>query len=326
MENRTTFVLNNIELEKKLTDNNNQNLDILNTLYQLKISHGYNQLVCEDLNNHVKNQLDTLLTILDIFEKDKIEWSSRDFTHIATAIKNSTNLEKLEDEIISFYKHKEVVVYTRDGKKIVPKTIIQKRYLEKLEKSAIVFATGAAGSGKTYLAVAYAVSKLKKNEIRKLVISRPVVEAGERLGFLPGDLKEKVDPYLIPIYDCLYELLGKETCEKLIEKGTIEIAPLAYMRGRTLDNAIIILDEAQNTTKSQMKMFLTRLGYSSKMIITGDLSQIDLDKPSMSGLLESMNLLKDIKGISMIHFSNLDCMRHPLVSKIIEAYEEKNND
>ena len=191
-----------------------------------------------------------------------------------------------------------------------------------LKKSSIVFAVGAAGTGKTYLAVAYAVSQLKKGNIKKIIITRPVVEAGEKLGFLPGDLKEKVDPYLIPIYDALEEFLEKESLGKLIEKGNVEIAPLAYMRGRTLDNAIIILDEAQNTTKSQMKMFLTRLGFNSKMIITGDITQIDLPSNQGSGLVEATNILKKIKGIDIVHFIQDDVMRHPLVSKIIERYEE----
>jgi phosphate starvation-inducible PhoH-like protein len=191
---------------------------------------------------------------------------------------------------------------------------------------AIVFATGSAGTGKTYLAVGFAVNALKTNKVKKLIITRPAVEAGEKLGFLPGDLKEKVDPYLVPIYDALNEFLGKETVDKLVEKGVVEIAPLAYMRGRTLDHAVIILDEAQNTTNNQMKMFITRLGFNSKMIITGDLSQIDLQRGLTSGLLEASKILTDIKGIEHLHFSKYDVMRHPLVSKVIERYEEVEND
>lgn len=199
-------------------------------------------------------------------------------------------------------------------------------YLETMQKNSIIFSKGSAGTGKTYLAVAYAVSLLKKNQIKKIVITRPVVEAGEKLGFLPGDLKEKVDPYLIPIYDALYDFLGKEQTEKYIEKGVVEIAPLAYMRGRTLDNAIIILDEAQNTTTNQMKMFVTRLGFNSKMIITGDVSQIDLSYKEKSGLIEATNILKGIPGIGIITFNRFDVMRHPLVTKIIARYEEVNHD
>ena len=228
--------------------------------------------------------------------------------------------------MVSYNKKKILILHTADGKRIYAKTLMQKRYLELLESSSILFVTGSAGTGKTYLAVAYAVSKLKKNEIKKIIITRPAVEAGEKLGFLPGDLKEKVDPYLVPIYDALNEFLGKETVDKLVEKGVVEIAPLAYMRGRTLDHAVIILDEAQNTTNNQMKMFITRLGFNSKMIITGDLSQIDLQKGLTSGLLEATRILKGIKGIEHLHFSKYDVMRHPLVTKVIEKYEEADHD
>ena len=172
----------------------------------------------------------------------------------------------------------------------------------------------------------FAINELKKNRIKRLIITRPAVEAGEKLGFLPGDLKEKVDPYLIPIYDAIYEFLGREHAEKMIEKGIIEIAPLAYMRGRTLDNAIIILDEGQNTTRNQMLMALTRLGFNSKMIVTGDITQIDLPKTSMSGLVEAVKLLSGIKQIGIIHFDKSDVMRHPIVTRIIAKYEELDND
>ena len=191
-----------------------------------------------------------------------------------------------------------------------------------LKKDSIIFSSGAAGTGKTYLAVAYAVSLLKKNQIKRIIITRPVVEAGEKLGFLPGDLKEKVDPYLIPIYDSLYDFFGKDQTEKYIEKGIIEIAPLAYMRCRTLDNAVIILDEAQNTTSSQMKMFVTRLGFNSKMIVTGDCSQIDLPRSAKSGLRIASALLADLKEVGVIDFTVYDVVRHPLVGKIIERFEE----
>ncbi|HQC30588.1 MAG TPA: PhoH family protein, partial [Acholeplasmataceae bacterium] len=182
-----------------------------------------------------------------------------------------------------------------------------------------------AGTGKTYLAVAYAVKELKKGSVKKIVLTRPVVEAGESLGFLPGDLKEKVDPYLIPLYDALYEMLGLETTQTLIEKGVIEIAPLAYMRGRTLENAFIILDEAQNTTTSQMKMFLTRLGFGSKMIVTGDPSQTDLKSNVKSGLNEALKILKEIEDIKIINFERIDVIRHPLVQSILERYESNED-
>lgn len=192
--------------------------------------------------------------------------------------------------------------------------------------SDIVFASGVAGTGKTYLTVVYAATLLKKGEIRKIILTRPAVEAGESLGFLPGDLKEKVDPYLRPLYDALNDVLGSETVEKLIEKEVIEIAPLAYMRGRTLDNAFIILDEAQNTTRAQMKMFLTRMGFQSKIVITGDITQIDLIHKRDSGLLNAKRLLEGIEGISFAELTSLDVVRNPLVQKILERYEEADGE
>ena len=216
-----------------------------------------------------------------------------------------------------------VLARTHRGKAISPKTEGQRSFIEAMEKKTIVFAVGPAGTGKTYLAVAYAVSMLKKGEIHRIILTRPAVEAGESLGFLPGDLKEKVDPYLRPLYDALHDLMGAETTEKLIEKGTIEIAPLAYMRGRTLDDAVIILDEAQNTTPAQMKMFLTRLGFQSRMIITGDVTQVDLPKSQRSGLMDAVGLLKGIEEIGVLQLSSDDVVRHPLVQKIIDRYGEK---
>ncbi len=216
-----------------------------------------------------------------------------------------------------------VVGRTLAGKVILPKTKGQLEFVKALQKNPIVFAIGPAGTGKTYLAVIQAVTALKKGEVKRIVLTRPAVEAGENLGFLPGDLKEKVDPYLTPLYDALHVMLGNEKTEVLIEKGTVEIAPLAYMRGRTLDDCYVILDEAQNTTTSQMKMFLTRLGFNSKMIITGDITQIDLDHKTKSGLEEASEILKDIDEISIVHLSSDDVVRHPLVQKIIERYEHK---
>ena len=216
-----------------------------------------------------------------------------------------------------------VLARAHSGKAISPKTEGQRSFIEAMEKKTIVFAVGPAGTGKTYLAVAYAVSMLKKGEIHRIILTRPAVEAGESLGFLPGDLKEKVDPYLRPLYDALHDLMGAETTEKLIEKGTIEIAPLAYMRGRTLDDAVIILDEAQNTTPAQMKMFLTRLGFQSRMIITGDVTQVDLPKSQRSGLMDAVGLLKGIEDIGVLQLSSDDVVRHPLVQKIIDRYGAK---
>lgn len=217
------------------------------------------------------------------------------------------------------------VAKTRSGKVIYPKTLGQAVLCDALRHNDIIFATGVAGTGKTYLAVAYAVNELKNERIEKIILTRPAVEAGESLGFLPGDMKEKVDPYLRPLYDALYELLGQESVEKMLEKQIIEIAPLAFMRGRTLNNAIVILDEAQNSTRSQMKMFLTRMGQKTKMIINGDATQIDLIKKNDSGLVQATQILKNIRGIGMVHLEACDVVRHPLVQKIIECYAKIEN-
>ena len=234
-----------------------------------------------------------------------------------------TRLEKLDRLSDLSLTYQKPIGKTVNGKLIYPKTIGQRNLFRCMGKSDIVFASGVAGTGKTYLAVVYAATLLKKGEIRKIVLTRPAVEAGENLGFLPGDLKEKVDPYLRPLYDALYDVLGKEQVEKLLEKEIIEIAPLAYMRGRTLDNAFIILDEAQNTTRAQMKMFLTRMGYHSRIVITGDVSQIDLIRKKDSGLVNAKAILDGIEGISFVELTSLDVVRHPLVQKIIERYERE---
>ena len=213
-----------------------------------------------------------------------------------------------------------VVAITSRGKQIKCKTVGQKAYVDAIKKNTVVFGVGPAGTGKTYLAVCMAVSAFKSKQVEKIILTRPAVEAGEKLGFLPGDLQEKVDPYLRPLYDALQEMLGVETYAKLMERGSIEVAPLAYMRGRTLSNAFIILDEAQNTTKEQMKMFLTRMGEGSKMIITGDVTQIDLDG-KQSGLVHATSVLDEVDGIAVCRLTAKDVVRHPLVMRIIRAYE-----
>ena len=221
-----------------------------------------------------------------------------------------------------------VVAVTSRGKQIKCKTIGQKKYVDAINKNTVVFGVGPAGTGKTYLAVAIAVTAYKNKEIEKIILTRPAVEAGEKLGFLPGDLQNKVDPYLRPLYDALQEMFGLETYQKLIERNVIEIAPLAYMRGRTLNNSFIILDEAQNTTREQMKMFLTRMGEGSRMVITGDVTQIDLPEGKKSGLKHAVSILKNIKGVDIVNLTHKDDVRHPLVAEIIKAYalsEEKND-
>ncbi|WP_026974882.1 PhoH family protein [Alicyclobacillus contaminans] len=223
------------------------------------------------------------------------------------------------DELVPLYTAEVATTYR--GKVIRVKTLGQRRYVDAIRKNDIVFGVGPAGTGKTYLAVALAVMALKRGDVKRLVLTRPAVEAGENLGFLPGDLQEKVDPYLRPIYDALYDVYGVEQVQRAFERGNIEVAPLAYMRGRTLDDSFVILDEAQNTTSEQMKMFLTRLGFGSKMVITGDVTQIDLPRGRLSGLVEASRLLTNIPGIAFHHFSGQDVVRHHLVQKIIEAYE-----
>ncbi|MCL2037245.1 MAG: PhoH family protein [Oscillospiraceae bacterium] len=211
------------------------------------------------------------------------------------------------------------------GKPIRPKTIGQKRYVEKIARNTIVFGVGPAGTGKTYLAVAKAVRAFKEKQVQRIILTRPAVEAGEKLGFLPGDLQNKVDPYLRPLYDALFDMMGAEAFHKNMERNTIEVAPLAYMRGRTLDDSFIILDEAQNTTPEQMKMFLTRLGFNSKMVITGDITQIDLPDKKRSGLVEAISVLDGIADTAICHFSHKDVVRHRLVQEIVKAYEKHGN-
>lgn len=215
----------------------------------------------------------------------------------------------------------DVICYTAKGKQIRSKTLGQRKYVESIKNNEVIFGIGPAGTGKTYLAMAMAVAAFKREEVNRIILTRPAVEAGEKLGFLPGDLQEKVDPYLRPLYDALYDIMGSDVYQDYIEKGVIEVAPLAYMRGRTLDNAFIILDEAQNTTPEQVKMFLTRLGFGSKVIITGDITQIDLPSGKDSGLKVVTKILNNVPGIEFIYLTKSDVVRHPLVQKIIEAYE-----
>ena len=234
---------------------------------------------------------------------------------------NSTNKEL--DEVGNIYD--DCICLTINGRPVKPKTLGQKKYIDMIRNNTIVFGIGPAGTGKTYLAMAMAITAFKNNEVNRIIMTRPAIEAGEKLGFLPGDLQQKVDPYLRPLYDALFEIMGADAFARNMEKGLLEVAPLAYMRGRTLDNAFIVLDEAQNTTPEQMKMFLTRIGYGSKAVITGDITQIDLADGKRSGLMEAVKILKDVDDIGIITLSNKDVVRHPLVQKIITAYEKAEN-
>ena len=232
----------------------------------------------------------------------------------------SLTFEEKESAIVEI--DKDLICHTINGKPVKPKTLGQKKYVDEVRSKMIVFGIGPAGTGKTYLAMAMAITAIKKEEVGRIILTRPAIEAGEKLGFLPGDLQSKIDPYLRPLYDALYQIMGAESFQKYTEKGLIEVAPLAYMRGRTLDNAFIILDEAQNTTPAQMKMFLTRIGFGSKVVVTGDATQKDLAPGSVSGLDVALRVLRDVEEIGVCTLTSSDVVRHPLVQKIVKAYEE----
>ncbi len=295
---------------------NNNNIKTIESMLDVEIIARGNKIYLRENRAIDSNDLEKItLEILQMI-RSGVEVSERDVIYAINLFKKG----KLK-EFKKVYNKKDKIITAFNGREIYPKTLNQKNYIKAIEENSLVFGIGPAGTGKTYLAVILAVKKLKKNEIKKIILARPAVEAGENLGFLPGDLKEKVDPYLRPLYDALYDSLGHDTTEKYIENGVIEIAPLAYMRGRTLDNAYIILDEAQNTTNQQMKMFLTRLGVNAKMIVNGDISQIDLPKNTISGLVTAVSILKNVTGIEIINFENIDIIRHPLVQKILDRYD-----
>lgn len=264
------------------------------------------------------DQVESIMNLLQTARVQGLKIRNPDFKNVVEGI-----VAGREEELKSLF-DESCVIQTRRST-IVPKTVGQKRYLQSIFENDIVFGIGPAGTGKTYLAMAAAVSKLLDGSIKRLILSRPAVEAGETLGFLPGDLQEKILPYLRPLYDALYDMIDRDDVAKLIEKGVIEIAPLAYMRGRTLSDSFIILDEAQNTTPEQMMMFLTRLGNESKMVITGDITQIDIPRSKTSGLLEIRKILKSLKGIDFHEFEASDVVRHHLVQKIVEAYDAYRN-
>ena len=274
-------------------------------------------------------QRDNMLTI----KGAKLETAEKVINELMTLIEKG---EKLDTQKVTYiidlckqgisyaesHMDKDIVCYTHMGKPLKPKTLGQKYYIKSMRNKDVVFGIGPAGTGKTYLAVAMAVNAFKKKDVQKIILARPAVEAGERLGFLPGDLQDKVDPYLRPLYDALYDILGRDTALRLKEKEVIEVVPLAYMRGRTLDNSFIILDEAQNTTREQMKMFLTRMGFGSKVVVTGDVTQIDLPRGKTSGLTEAVRVLKGVDDIDFCFLKDTDVVRHELVKKIINAYDK----
>ena len=295
----------------------NNNIKELENVTDTNIYSRGNSIVVK--SNQKKNEL----------VKNAIKFLSEQFKINGTIEKkdiiSSVNKFMIDEKINNFGKNIEYIIKT-PKKSVIPRSEKQKKYVRALKESEIIITTGPAGTGKTFLAVAVALTMLLDKKIEKIILSRPAVEAGERLGFLPGDMREKVDPYLRPLYDSLYDLLDFEKIQKRIEIGDIEIAPLAFMRGRTLKNSFAILDEAQNATDTQIKMFLTRIGENSKIVINGDPSQIDLPNKNHSGLIKSQKILKNIKEISIINFDHNDVIRHPLVTKIVEAYQKNIND
>jgi phosphate starvation-inducible PhoH-like protein len=313
-------ILDNQEDIKNIIGSHNINLKTLEQLFDCSIDiHG--DTIITDLTDEVKlNRLNEIFDLLLQMSKKHFNVSPRDISYVNNVIE-----EGKVEKYLEFLTKRKAICRTNHGKPIFAKTLKQDEYVSALTNKDLIFSIGAAGTGKTYLAVCYAVNELKNGNIEKIILTRPAVEAGESLGFLPGDLKEKVDPYLRPLYDALHDMLGVEQTQSLIDKQVIEIAPLAYMRGRTLENAFIILDEAQNATIDQLKMFLTRMGFNSKMVVTGDISQIDLPNSKKSGLKVSANLLKDLDEVEVIVFEKYDVVRHPLVGKIIEKFESLEN-
>ena len=302
---------------KQLYGENNENLKEIESVFGVKIHSRGGKLSLKGDPEEVESAERFLREIYRLISKGysldpgDIELAAR------VVIDDKTPLEDIFLDTVCISTRKRL---------IAPKSLAQKLYIDAIRKNDIVFGIGPAGTGKTYLAMAMAVSAFISREVNRIILTRPAVEAGEKLGFLPGDLYQKIDPYLRPLFDALYDMLDFEKATRLIEKGAIEIAPLAYMRGRTLNDAFVILYEAQNTTAMQMKMFLTRLGFSSKAVITGDVTQVDLGGNEKSGLLEAESLLKGIEGIVIVHFSKRDVVRHPLVRQIIDAYERKEKD
>ena len=304
----------NIEQLVNLSGVKDENLEVLEDHFQVEISLRGDEMSIVGSQQQIEKTKKVIYSLLKLIVSG-VSISRRDVIYAQKLVEK----DKL-DQLSELYHIK--IARTYNGKLIYPKTLGQKSYYYALKNNDVVFGIGPAGTGKTYLAVVFAVAALKNNEVKKIILTRPAVEAGENLGFLPGDLKDKVDPYLRPLYDALFDMLGGERVNKFLERGTIEVAPLAFMRGRTLDNAFIILDEAQNTTPEQMKMFLTRLGFGSKAVVTGDITQTDLPDKKRSGLVQATTILENIKGIGKIELTEKDVVRHELVQRIIKAYDK----
>lgn len=315
MEEKTTLQLPSLTGEQalQLLGPKDVHISILEEVFNVRIAIRDEQCIINTTEASIIEPLQEVLHTLCQQVSKGLPLFEQNVRYVCRRVMNhqSVSFEEMDMKIVG---------RTLNGKAIVPKTDGQLAFIKAIEEKPVVFGIGPAGTGKTFLAVIYAVSALKRGDVKRIVLTRPAVEAGENLGFLPGDLKEKVDPYLTPLYDALHDMLGNEQTEKLIEKGVIEIAPLAYMRGRTLNDAFVLLDEAQNTTASQMKMFLTRLGFRSHMIITGDVSQIDLQKNVQSGLVQSAHILEGLEDIAIIRLTSEDVVRNPIVQKIIERY------
>lgn len=313
---QTTFIPKNPDSIQKLVGINDGNLKLLSEGYNVSVTDTGNEIVISGDEDGVKKVVQ-VLKALDNVVNTGVNVGAPDVVSAMKMVDKGT-VEYFADL------YKKVLIQDAKGKPIRVKNMGQKRYVDAINKQDVVIGIGPAGTGKTFLAVVCAIAAFKKGEVSRIILTRPAVEAGESLGFLPGDLKEKVDPYLRPIYDSLYAILGRNTTERLMERGVIEVAPLAYMRGRTLDDAFVILDEAQNTTDAQMTMFLTRLGFNSKMIVNGDMTQVDLPGRQRSGLIDAQRILKGIDQIEFIKFTANDVVRHPVVAKIINAYEQKD--
>lgn len=316
MENKTVIQLEDMPMEQvsQFTGPNELHLQILEEVFHVPVTYRDNQCIFTCENEETRSEMEEVIDALVKQVKQGRPLFEQNVRYACRRAKNHLPIQFEEMDTT-------IVGRTLNGTAIQPRTEGQLAFVKAIEKKPVVFAIGPAGTGKTFLAVIYAVSALKRGDVKRIVLTRPAVEAGESLGFLPGDLKEKVDPYLTPLYDALHAMLGTEQTERLMERGIIEIAPLAYMRGRTLNDAFVILDEAQNTTASQMKMFLTRLGFRSQMVITGDMTQVDLQKNVQSGLLQASRILEGLEDIAILHLTSEDIVRSPLVQRIIERYE-----